>query len=171
MSPSLCERSLLTSLCERPVSPSLCERYSIFSLGGIFSFLGSPAKYSMAKFCGESGGTGRFNFDGVESPCDPVAEREGVGRGAITPKRIYAICIVFMGSQQHHQYKSTDYWLTSIINRCPDGRKDNQPQSTTINLNSLIICNLSPILRDLVGTSSGHGRTFFEQFPRTTLTC
>ena len=37
---------------------------------------GAPAKYSMAKFCGESGGTGRFNFDGVESPCDSVAERE-----------------------------------------------------------------------------------------------
>ena len=38
---------------------------------------GAPAKSGRGNgVCGESGGTGRFNFDGVESPCDPVAERE-----------------------------------------------------------------------------------------------
>ncbi|MBP5642172.1 MAG: arginine--tRNA ligase [Paludibacteraceae bacterium] len=38
---------------------------------------GAPSKSGRGNgFCGESGGTGCFNFDGVESPCNPVAERD-----------------------------------------------------------------------------------------------
>ena len=37
---------------------------------------GAPSKSGRGNgFCGESGGIGCFNFDGVESPCNPVAER------------------------------------------------------------------------------------------------
>ena len=40
---------------------------------------GAPAKSGRGNgFCGESGGTGRFNERGTLSPCDPVAEREAV---------------------------------------------------------------------------------------------
>ena len=53
---------------------------------------GAPAKSGRGNgFCGESGGTGRFNERGTLSPCDPVAEREAV----LQPKAV--LMSVFLG--------------------------------------------------------------------------
>ena len=54
---------------------------------------GAPSKSGHGNgFCGESGGIGCFNFDGVESPCNPVAERDSGPTGA--PHRSYNEVVV-----------------------------------------------------------------------------